>query len=318
MPRVTATPRGRMPPPRRASSAKDRPSALKLMLRRQRRFARPLGAAVLLLGVVVIGYGALHGRAFGAGGSILGWRERLGGAVGLPVRTVDIDGRANTPEPLLREAIGIRVGDPIFGVSIEAARQRVESLSWVEHAVVERRLPGTIRVSLIERRPFAIWQSQGKFQLIGRDGEVVANEDVSAFAALPLVVGAGAPGRAAELLDALQGQPALAARVAAAVRVGERRWNLQLRNGITVMLPEGHATAAITRLAELQTADALLDRPIAAVDLRLPDRLVVRPLPTVATSPDATPGAGGKGSAPKPAASGAAGPSGAKAARRST
>lgn len=297
MPRVTATsrPRGRLPPPRRSSSAKDRPSALKLMLRRQRRFARPLGLGIVLLGIVFIAYGTLHGRAVGgAGGSILGWRERLGSAIGLRVQTVEVDGRANTPEPLLREAIGIRTGDPIFGVSIEAARQRIESLSWVEHAVVERRLPGTIRVSLIERRPFAIWQSQGKFQLIGRDGEVVANEDVSAFASLPLVVGAGAPSHAADLLDTLQGQPALASRLAAAVRVGERRWNLQLKNGITVMLPEGHAAAAIGRLMELQAADALLDRPIAAVDLRLPDRLVVRPLPTAAASPDATLGTGTK------------------------
>ncbi len=304
MPRVSAAgARGRPPPPRRASSAKDRPSALKLMLRRQRRFARPLGLGVALLGVVLIAYGALHGRAVGSGGSILGWRERLGRAIGLSVQTVDIDGRANTPEPLLREAIGIRAGDPIFGVSIEAARQRIESLSWVEHAVVERRLPGTIHVSLIERRPFAIWQSQGKFQLIGRRGDVVANEDVSAFASLPLVVGAGAPSHAADLLDALQGQPALAARVAAAVRVGERRWNLQLKNGITVMLPESHAAAAIARLMELQTADALLDRPIAAVDLRLPDRLVVRPLPTPAASPDATSSAGAKVPDPKSPAS---------------
>ncbi len=304
MPRVDAASgsRGRLPPTRRASSAKDRPSALKLMLRRQRRFARPLGAGVLLLGIILIAYGALHGR-IGGGGSILGWRERVGRAIGLSVQTIDIDGRANTPEPLLREAIGIRTGDPIFGVSIEAARQRIESLSWVEHAVVERRLPGTIHVSLIERRPFAIWQSQGKFQLIGRNGEVVANEDVSAFAGLPLVVGLGAPGHAAELLDALQGQPALAARVGAAVRVGERRWNLQLKNGITVMLPESHATAALGRLMELQAADALLDRPIAAVDLRLPDRLVVRPLPPAATSPDASASAGMKVADPKSPAS---------------
>ncbi len=303
MPRVSAASgsRGRLPPPRRASSAKDRPSAVKLMLRRQRRFARPLGLGVLLLGIVLIAYGALHGRVGGAGGSIVGWRERVGRAIGLSVQTVDIDGRANTPEPLLREALGIRIGDPIFGVSIEAARLRIESLSWVEHAVVERRLPGTIHVSLIERRPFAIWQSQGKFQLIGRDGGVVANEDVSAFASLPLVVGAGAPGHAAELLDALQGQPALAARVGAAVRVGERRWNLQLKNGITVMLPESHATAALTRLMELQAADALLDRPIAAVDLRLPDRLVVRPLPPAATSPNASASAGVKADPKSPA-----------------
>ena len=92
-----------------------------------------------------------------------------------------IEGRANTPEPLLRAAIGVSKGDPILGFSFEQARQRIESLSWVEHATVERRLPGTVVVCLQERRPFAIWQNQGKFVLIDRDGQVVANQDVAQF-----------------------------------------------------------------------------------------------------------------------------------------
>ncbi len=276
---------------RSGSTAKDRPSRLKLLLRRTRRFARPLGIGVVLLGVVVIGYGALfgHAGAGSAGGSITTWRERFARAVNMRVQRIDIEGRANTPEPLLRAALGVREGEPILGVSLEAARLRIEGLSWVEHVAVERRLPGTIAVALVERRPFAIWQSQGKFELIDRTGTVVANEDVSAFATLPLVVGAGAASRAAELLDALQDEPEIRARVVAGVRVGERRWNLQLKNGITVMLPEGNEPAALRRLNELQTADALLDRPVAAVDLRLPDRLVVRPLQSTAPATPAAP-----------------------------
>ncbi len=275
----------------RASSAKDRPSRLRLVLRRQRRLARPFGMGVALLGAVVIGDGALTGHTAprGAGGSIMTWRERLGRAIDMRVQTIDIEGRANTPEPLLRAALGVNKGDPILGFSVEAARQRIEGLSWVEHVAVERRLPGTIAVALIERRPFAIWQNQGKFELIDRAGAVVANEDVSAFGDLPLVVGAGAPLHAADLLDALQGEPDIRARLAAAVRVGERRWNLQLKNSITILLPEGAAPAALHRLAELQTSDALLDRPIAAVDLRLPDRLVVRPLQSAAPVTTAAP-----------------------------
>ena len=76
-------------------------------------------------------------------------RERLGGATafaGLRVNDVVIEGRANTPEPLLRAALGVSKGDPILGFSVELARQRLETLSWVEHATVERRLPGTVVV----------------------------------------------------------------------------------------------------------------------------------------------------------------------------
>ena len=132
-------------------------------------------------------------------------------------------------------------------------------------------------VNLQERRPFAIWQSQGKFVLVDRTGQVVANQDVAQFKHLPLIVGLGAPSAAADLLDALRERPALAEKVSAAVRVGERRWNLRMNNGTDVLLPEGHEVVALDRLIRLQQEQAVLDRPLATIDLRLPDRLVFRP-----------------------------------------
>ena len=128
-------------------------------------------------------------------------RERLGAvtaASGLRVTDIVIEGRANTPEPLLRAAIGVSKGDPILGFSLEETRARIETIPWVEHATVERRLPGTVVVNLQERRPFAIWQNQGKFVLVDRAGQVVANQDVAQFRHLPLIVGQGAPGAAAD------------------------------------------------------------------------------------------------------------------------
>jgi cell division protein FtsQ len=279
MPRVTR---------RLGSSTGDRPSALRLLLRRGWKLLRParwvgVGCVVLLGGVVALhlllpsGVGSQSGAA---SGSLATFRERIGNAtasLGLRVETIVIEGRANTPEPLLRAALGISRGDPILGFSLDAARRNVEKLSWVDQATIERRLPDTVVVQLVERRPFAIWQNQGKFVLIDRDGQMVTNEDVAQFRQLPLVVGPGAPGAAAPLIDALTQHPGLLARMVAAVRVGERRWNLQLRGGMNVMLPEGHEAVAIERLVALQQDHALLDRPLEVVDMRLPDRLVLRP-----------------------------------------
>ncbi len=269
MPRVTRSPR---------NSVNDRPGRFKLLVRRQRRLLRPaawtiFASLVLLLGVVV-----LHSAS--PGGTLATLRERLGGAsafAGLRVTDIVIEGRQNTPEPLLRAALGVNKGDPILGFSVELARQRVETLSWVEHATIERRLAGTIVVNLQERRPFAIWQSQGKFVLIDRNGQVVDHQNVAEFRQLPLVVGAGAPAGAAVLIDALTDRPELQKHVVAAVRVGERRWNLRLDNGTDVLLPEGHELVALDRLMQLQQGHDLFDRPLAAIDLRLPDRLVLRP-----------------------------------------
>ncbi len=252
-----------------------RPSRLKLLLRRQRRYIRP--ALWGLAGFAAVMVFTLLARSAQPGGTLDRVRTALAAATNLRVQQIVVEGRANTPEPLLNAALGVHRGDPILGFSLEGARQRIETLSWVDHVAVERRLPGTLVVSLTERRPFAIWQNQGKFVLIDRDGQVVANENVAAFGTLPLVVGTGAPEAATTLLDALTALPALKSRMVAAVRVGERRWNLQLKNGIEVMLPEGAAPVALAKLMELENTQALLDRPLAVVDMRLPDRLVVRP-----------------------------------------
>ena len=256
----------------------DRPGRLKLMWRRQRRMLPALilggGALVVLLLVA----GLVH--TLGRGDDFFERLANTSASFGFRVHDVVIEGRQKTPEPLLWAALGVHQGDPILGFSVDGARSRLETINWVKSAVVERVLPGTIVVRLTERSPIAIWQHDGKFALIDRDGNTVTDSDVSQFAGqLLLVVGVGAPQAAAKLLDALAAQPSLQSRITAAVRVGDRRWNLQMNNGTDVLLPEGAEAPALAKLVELQAQHALLDRPLQAVDLRLPDRLVVRPLP---------------------------------------
>lgn len=280
-------PRTPAKPPRAAA---ERPGRKALMWRRQRRLIRP--ALWLLLCVLAVGLVALTVRTEQSGSTVASWRERAGAAIGLPVTEVVITGREKTPEPMLRAALGVRPNDKLLGFSLDGARHRIEQLPWVQSATVERRLPGTIIVTLLERRAFAIWQSAGKFVLIDRMGQVVAEQDpakdATAFATLPLVVGPGAPEVAAAVLDQLAAYPQLRARVVAAVRVGERRWNLHLNNGTDVLLPEGAEAAAMAKLMELQTGQQLLERPLQTIDMRLPDRLVVRPQPEPRSAPVTT------------------------------
>lgn len=276
MPRVKRTPR---------NSIKDRPRRLALWLRRLKGHFRVVVLLAAAAAVFISLSSVLHA---GPPSSLVGMRERLGGIAalaGFRVQKVVILGRKHTPLALLHAALGVTPGEPTFGFSLAEARQRVESLAWVKSAVIERRLPGTIVVSLTERHPFAIWQNDGRFTVIDRVGDSVEDRDLGAFRGLPLVVGPGAPKRAADLLDALAQLPALQKRLAAAVRVGQLRWNLVLKDGTTVELPDGHAAEALQRLAKLEAHYALLERPLAVVDMRLADRLVLRPWPEHSVSP---------------------------------
>ncbi|MBP0463793.1 cell division protein FtsQ/DivIB [Roseomonas sp. PWR1] len=263
-----------------SSARKDpaRPSRLRIWLKRRRSLLRPALYGVAGLGAVAVLFLAV--RAIDPAGRVRGVTDSfdgLGEGMGLTVQHVILEGRHNTPTDMIRSALGVSRGDPILDVSPEALRRRLETIAWVQRAHVERRLPGTLLIRIEERRPFAIWQHNGRFVIIDREGKVVAADGLDQFGPLPLLVGAGADATGAALYDLLRAERDVHERVQAMVRIHERRWNLRLHNGTDVLLPEGAEGAAIQRLAELQREARLLDRPLAAIDLRLPDRLVLRP-----------------------------------------
>lgn len=196
--------------------------------------------------------------------------------LGLTVGEVFVEGRERTSLEALREVLGVRRGQAIVSVDLDEVRARVEALPWVRAAAIERRLPDSLYVRIAERRPLALWQRDGKLALIDQEGVVIYKRAGQEFAALPVVVGADAPAHAARLLDMLASERTLKDQVRAAVRVGGRRWNLRLRSGIEVRLPEEGAEKAWQRLADEERRHGLLGRDVIAVDLRFPDRLVVR------------------------------------------
>jgi cell division protein FtsQ len=200
---------------------------------------------------------------------------------GFAVDDVLVEGRGRTDPAAILAALRVERGTPILAIDPQAARARLEVLPWVRQAAVERRLPKVIYVRLAERKPLALWQLDGKLSVIDRRGEVIPGVPPKQFAQLPLVVGQGAPGHAADLVAMLDREPDLRSLVTAAVRVSGRRWNLHLRGGIDVRLPESDPTEAWTQLARLEREHGLLERDVVAIDLRLPGRLVVR------TSPEA-------------------------------
>ena len=195
---------------------------------------------------------------------------------GLAVGNVQVEGRGRASREAVLNAIAVTRGTPILAVDPADAKQRLEAVPWIRSASVERRLPDTLHIRLVERQPFAFWQRHGKLVLIDRDGVVIPTERLDQFGNLIVLVGPDAPAHGAELIDMLAVEPALAAHVAAAVRVGGRRWNLHLDNNVDIALPEEDAAAAWRRLAQLERSDGILEREIQEVDLRLPDRLVVR------------------------------------------
>ena len=202
--------------------------------------------------------------------------------LGLRVAEVLVEGRNETSAEALLATLGARRGMPLLALDLPAARARLEALPWVRAASIERRWPQLLYVRIEERVPLALWQHDGAIKLIDGEGTVIAGADVRRFADLPMVVGEGAPAHAPAFLAALAKTPELGRHVAAAVWVGNRRWNLRLQEGIDVRLPESDPAGALSRLAALEAKQRIFARDIVMIDMRLPDRLIVRLAPEAA------------------------------------
>lgn len=165
-------------------------------------------------------------------------------------------------------------------------RLRLMTNPWIAQAAVLKLYPGRLRIEIKERTAFALWQKEGRIYLIAADGTVLETYVPQRFAALPLVVGNGAEHAAQDFLDLLKRYPAIAKSVAASVLVAERRWNLHLKDGVEVLLPEREPAHALTTLVDLALSKKLLSRDIVAVDLRLSDRVTVRQSDAAAAARD--------------------------------
>lgn len=197
-------------------------------------------------------------------------------AAGFRVQSVRVVGAEKTEMPALHEAVGVRKGEAIFAIDLQQTRQRVEALPWVRVATVERSLPQTLVVRIVEREPLALWQHNGSVALLDSTGAVVRDAPLVAFGDLPLLAGEGVPGAAPSLMTMLYEESDLAPRVTAASYVEERRWNLLLDDRVWVKLPQTGALAAWRRLAHEERQNGVLRRNILAVDIRQPENWVFR------------------------------------------
>ncbi len=205
----------------------------------------------------------------------------LSNAGGLVVESVKITGQIETSEVAVLQKLDLPVDASLPAIDVASARERIETLPWVQTASLRKVYPSTLKITIDERQPYVIWQHDQQLQVLDETGRVIGDAS-DAHRGLVRVLGDGAESRATEALALADSAPGIRARLKAAVLVGERRWNFVLDNGVTLMLPQDEPKAALARIAGFDQSDNLLGRDIVSVDLRLGDRMFVRLTPEAA------------------------------------
>jgi cell division protein FtsQ len=261
---------GRRASDRRASASANRLLALFLV--------PGVGTFVALLLFITVGlYGAWLGGEYSsfvaAEGSVPDYAARV---AGFAIRTITISGAHALTQQEVITASGIGPKNSLPFLDVQAVRARLKTLPMVKNASITKLFPGHVVIDVEERKPYALWQMDGTVKIVAMDGTAIDTYDDQRFAALPLVVGAGANARLDEYVALLDAAGDLRTRIKAGILVAQRRWTLQIDNQVEVALPEIGAAAAIAELARLQREDHILDKDILSVDLRVPDRMFVR------------------------------------------
>ena len=244
------------------------------------RWTFPRGIGSVSVFLCMAGFSAA-GLSFG--GHLDTFRQVYGPAhdiaariVGLKVGSVAVTGNRELSIDEVFAAAAIPSTASLPFLDIAAVQSRLRSLPLISEASVRKLYPDKLAIQVTERSPFALWQKDGQVSVVSADGTAIDVLHDDRFITLPHVVGQGANKRVKEYVGILLEVPELAELVRAGTLVGERRWNLKLRNGIDVKLPEDEPAKALTRLADLDRDSRLLSKDIIGVDLRNPDRITVR------------------------------------------
>jgi cell division protein FtsQ len=192
---------------------------------------------------------------------------------GFGISAVRLSGTNYAPPGEVLNALGFKPGDSIFAADPQQARQNLQNLRWIAQADVSRRYPDLVFVHVVERAPFALWQSPQGLYAVDHSGSPIAPVKPGRFGNLPFFVG-DAPDRASDLVGAIRRHRAVAARVRAMQRVEGRRWSLVLDDGVIVKLPEDNWQREIAALEHLIVDKGVLERDITEIDLRDHDHYI--------------------------------------------
>ena len=205
----------------------------------------------------------------------------LAAKAGFQVQRVEVSGMERVDQLKVYELVLAEKDRAMPLVDIDQVRADLLKYGWIKDARVSRRLPDTLAVEIIERKPSAVWQRDGKYSLIDAEGIVLQHIKSDETGELPVLNGVDANRHAVALNELLDNATALKAQVIGASWIGNRRWDLRFKSGETLALPEGEKAAAeaLLNFARMDGIHRLLGRDLIHFDLRDPDRAYFRKAP---------------------------------------
>ena len=194
---------------------------------------------------------------------------------GFRVENIEIIGTQNLPNDYLKNIINKHSESNIFNINLPIIYKKIIQNSWVKEGYIERILPNTIRIRILEKKPVAIWQSKNGNKLVTSNGEVISNVNVNTFKNnFPIIKGHKAKESIYSILKVLETNKELAKNIWSLSFINQRRWNLHFNQGLTVHLPSTDMLVAWKKIIKLQQNYNILNLRLTEIDLRNPEQIL--------------------------------------------
>lgn len=197
---------------------------------------------------------------------------------GFEVKRVEITGMDRVDQLKVYDIVLAEKDRAMPLVDIDKIRADLIEYGWIKDVRVTRRLPDTLVVDILERKPTAVWQRGGVYSLIDDQGTELEKISAAEIGSYPVINGDGANQRVVALNKLLDRAQSLKDQIVGASWIGNRRWDLRFKTGETLALPEGDqlAAEALVNFTRMDGVHRLLGRDIIHFDLRDPERAYMR------------------------------------------
>ncbi len=242
-------------------------------VRRAARLWMPLVACLAGAGVWL----ASDGRISEINAQFAAMRSSIEERPEFMVKLMAIDGASADLSGAVRQVIPVDFPISSFDLDLAAMRAEVEKLDGVKRVDMRIRAGGLLQVNVVERVPAVIWRGPEGLVLLDEEGVRVKTIDSRAARAdLPVIAGEGAAAHTAEALEIFTATQIIADRVLGLERLAESRWDVVMRSGQRVMLPQTDPLAALDHVIALHEMQDLLARDVTHVDMRNGTRPTLR------------------------------------------
>jgi cell division protein FtsQ len=188
---------------------------------------------------------------------------------GFTINNIQILGIKNIPKETIIKIVNNENKSNILNVNLLNIYNNLRNNDWVEELYIERVLPNTIKISIIEKEAIGIWQYEMSNKLITKNGEIISTANINKFKIdLPIIHGNDANKNANSILKILETNKVLTKNIWSLDYINNRRWNLHFKQGIIVLLPSEGVLRAWNEIIKLQKNYDVLNLGLTELDLR--------------------------------------------------